>query len=131
MVLTISNGPFGNSCFLLALEDGTRLDRVVALAKSMNKHLKLGKPGHPQIYTQINDLQICLNFREKEALNLNYGSLQAAWLCLPGSSGHVFIFEFPSLFLCLSSCFTCTCNLELFTFNLYELITYMTYMFYF
>ncbi len=72
----------GNSCFLLALEDGARLDRVVALAKSMKKHLKLGKAGHPAMYTRVNDLQISLNSREKEALNLNYGSLQAAWLSI-------------------------------------------------
>ena len=55
------------------------------MAKKAKKGLRLGKSDGPAIYTKVNDVKgLGLNKREKEALNLNYGSL-----VVPGLSTHV------------------------------------------
>ena len=54
---------------------------MIDLAKKAKKSLRLGKAGGPPVYTRINDVeQFGLNKREKEVLNISYGTLVVAWL---------------------------------------------------
>ena len=66
----------------LPRQDGQRSEQVMEDAKKAKADLKLGKPGGPYLYTtqhaQVLEAHgVRLNKREKEALNLNFGSLVA------------------------------------------------------
>ena len=66
-----------------SLEDGNRSSSIMEIAKNTKKMLRIGKKGGPPVFTDKfkDDLTpLKLNKREKEALNLNYGSLWVAWL---------------------------------------------------
>ena len=76
---------------LATFQDGQRSEAVKELAKKWKRKMRLGKPGHPPLFTRMNPGPCTgLNKREQEALNLSYGALLVTGLqvhhCLVGGS---------------------------------------------